>query len=160
MFEKITPNIACALIIAVSATALAAALTSQYGFGLQPCELCIYQRWPYAIAIGLGLMGLMFPALVNWFIGLSGVTFLFNSGLAFFHAGVEYKWWKGLAGCSTPDMSGSIEELMERIKNAAVTRCDEPAWSLFGVSMAGYNVIACAILAAACFYYLYHRRKS
>lgn len=44
----------------VSAGALGVALISQFGFGTYPCDLCIYQRIPYAaiaVLAGVGLLG-------------------------------------------------------------------------------------------------------
>lgn len=138
-----------------STTALIMALISQYGFGLLPCVLCIYQRIPYCLAIALGLLIIAFrnhtkpSALV---VLISSLTFFINSGIAFFHSGVERLWWDGLKGCGTPDMSGTIEELMERIKNMPQAKCSEIPWAdpLFGLSMANYNVMACAGFGIIC----------
>lgn len=142
-------------IVFMSVLALAGALTAQYGFGLHPCELCIYQRVPFGIAIILGL-GAYFSASTRLpLIAVSGVVFVVNSGIALFHSGVERKWWAGLTGCSTPDMSGSIEELMKRIQETSVVRCDEIPWSLFGLSMANYNVAFCLALGVACGLYVW-----
>lgn len=156
--DKIKSRHLCIFIIAISVTALTSVFISQYGFGLHPCHLCIYQRWPFAVTIVLGLIGL----LTNFkkpVIALSGLTFLINAGIAFYHSGVERKWWAGLAGCSTPDMSGSIEDLMARIEATAVTRCDEIAFELFGLSMANYNVLLCLGCAVVCFGFLACSRR-
>jgi disulfide bond formation protein DsbB len=131
-----------------SASALSMALISQYGFGLLPCILCIYQRIPYGVAIVLGLLIVVSrknqraPIILTF---LSAVTFFINSGIAFFHSGVERLWWDGLKGCGAPDMSGTIEELMERIKNMPQAKCSEIPWAdpIIGFSMANYNVIVC-----------------
>jgi disulfide bond formation protein DsbB len=137
-------NIALALVAFVSLTA---ALISQYIFGLHPCELCIYQRVPFVVVILLGLIGFFKPIFARITLWISSLALLINSGIAFFHSGVERKWWAGLSGCTSPDMGGSIEELIARIESTAVTRCDEISWSLFGLSMANYNVLLCGGLA-------------
>ena len=93
-------------------------------------------------------------------VALSGIAFLTNAGIAIFHSGVERKWWAGLEGCSTPDMTGSVEDLMARIQNTAVTRCDEFSWNLFGLSMANYNAALCAVAGIFCFVYLLQARKT
>lgn len=138
----------------VSAAALSAALIGQYGFNLHPCHLCILQRIPYGVVIGLGVIAALRPAWSLGTIALSALAFLVNSGIAFYHAGVEQKWWAGLSGCSTPDMSGSIEELMARIEAAKGVPCDQIAWSLFGITMAGYNVMLCLALAGLSVWYV------
>ena len=35
------------------------ALVSQFGFGLHPCEMCYWQRWPHQAAIILALLALI-----------------------------------------------------------------------------------------------------
>ena len=142
------PQIMALFVAAASALALGGALIGQFGFGLHPCDLCIYQRIPFILNIGIGLIILTglskyLPVTAHSLIGLSGILFIANAGIAFFHSGVERKWWTGLTGCSTPDMSGSIEDLLKRIQETDVTRCDEIPWSLFGLSMANYNVVFC-----------------
>jgi len=157
---NLAPRHVSLLLALASAGALAGALIGQYMFGLHPCELCIYQRWPYALVILAGLIGFFVPKFRFPAIALSGLALFVNAAIAFFHSGVERKWWAGLEGCSTPDMSGSIEELMRRIEQTAVTRCDEIAWELFGLSMANYNVAYCLALAGGTVLYLLKGRSA
>lgn len=152
--------IVCLQLATVAAACLAFALIGQYVFHLHPCKLCIWQRIPLGVIIALGLFGYGVKGSAKIMVGVSGIAFLINSGIALFHSGVERKWWPGLEGCSAPDMSGSIEDLMARIQTAAVSRCDEIPWDLFGLSMANYNVAVCAVMAAGCFIYLYRTRTS
>ncbi len=155
LFSFFSPRLVAIFIAGISAASLAAAFISQFGFDLKPCDLCLIQRIPFAINIGLGLIGLACLGWTRILIGVSGVSFLINSVIAFYHSGVERHWWSGLSGCSTPDMSGSIEDLMARIQSTDVTRCDEIPWDLFGLSMANYNVMMCLGLGVACFLYLF-----
>ena len=150
-----------ALFIALTSTlALCGAYIAQYIFHLQPCELCLIQRAPFFINIVIGLTALAYARLRLPLIGVAGVVFLVNSAIAFFHSGVERKWWEGLTGCSTPDMSGSIEEVIERIKQTAVVRCDEIPASLFGLSMANYNVMFCLGLGVICLAYAWRSGRN
>lgn len=154
ILNAVSPKAAAGLIAAVSALSLAAALLAQFGFGLKPCDLCLMQRVPFGLNMALGLSGLFWVVRARWMIGVAGLSFLANSGIAFYHSGVERHWWAGLSGCSAPDMSGSIEDLIARIEQTDVTRCDEIPWEMFGLSMANYNVAMCLGLALACFIYL------
>ncbi|MDD3019648.1 MAG: disulfide bond formation protein B [Alphaproteobacteria bacterium] len=158
LFSLLPPRLVAIFIAGISVLSLAAAFISQFGFGLKPCDLCLIQRVPFALNAGLGLIGMACLGWTRTVIGLSGLFFLINSGVAFYHSGVERHWWKGFSGCSTPDMSGSIEDLMARIQSTDVTRCDEIPWDLFGLSMANYNVMMCLGLGVACFIYLYSTR--
>jgi disulfide bond formation protein DsbB len=139
------------MLAVIAAAALGMAYTAQYGFGLAPCVLCLYQRVPYAAVIALGLIGYALNKYPHIFLGLIGSAFAINTLIAAYHTGVERKWWRSfLEGCSSPDLSGSIDDLMKRIEAAPVTACDAIPWvdPVLGLSMANYNVIFCAILAA------------
>lgn len=140
------------LLILASLGALGTALASQYWGGLAPCELCLWQRWAYAAAIGALLPGLFVtgrPGAQAAILAMGGVAFLAGAGIAMFHVGVEQKWWTGLTGCTNPASGAtSVEDLLRQLEAAPIARCDEIAWSLFGISMAGFNVLASLALAA------------
>jgi disulfide bond formation protein DsbB len=132
-----------------SAIALATAFTAQYWGGLAPCVLCLYQRWPYAIAIALGLIALPLGGRARgWVLALAGLAFLVGGGIAVFHVGVEQGWWRGTAACGATGRADTIEALRAQLMAAPVVRCTDVAWSFAGISMAGFNAIASAVLAA------------
>jgi disulfide bond formation protein DsbB len=146
-----------ALLVA-SVLILGAAFAFQLVGGLQPCELCILQRYPYAVAIGLTGVGIGLARagverrLLAFLLALCALTFLIGAGLAAFHVGVEQKWWEGTSACvGQLSGAGNVEDLRERLLAAPVVRCDEPAWSLFGISMAGYNFLLSLVLAIGSF---------
>lgn len=129
---------------------LGAAMMSQYVGGLHPCVMCIWQRWPHAIAIALALITLLIGARLAslWALRLSALSLIVGAGIGFFHVGVEQDWWEGPSTCSGgPVGEISTEDLINQIMNAPLVRCDEIAWSLMGISMAGWNAIASLILA-------------
>ena len=148
--EKSAP----AAILAASALILGTALASQYAGGLAPCDLCIWQRWPYAAAIALSLAALTVarrPAPRAAAVALCGVVFAVGGAVAFYHLGVEEGWFRGPAGCSAGAIDATtIEGLRRQLEATPVIRCDEVQWSLMGISLAGFNLIASAVLAAAC----------
>jgi disulfide bond formation protein DsbB len=136
-------------VLVASLGALATALTAQYWGGLHPCILCLYQRWPYGVAIALALVALLLGrGARGWVVGLAGLAFLVGAGIAAFHVGVEQGWWQGTAQCGDSGTPNSIEALRAQILAAPVVRCTDIAWQLGGISMAGFNVIASLILAA------------
>ncbi len=127
----------------ISIAILGGAYAFQYLGGLQPCTLCLYQRWPWWVAGVLALLALFIVAdrrLCRALVALSALSVLIGAGIAFYHVGVEQQWWAGPTACSggggTPQ---TLEELRAQVLGAPVVRCDEVAWSLFGISMAGYN---------------------
>lgn len=124
----------------IPAAALGTALTSQYGFGLAPCEMCHWQRWPHYAALVPALAALLLPmgtGVKRSLIILAALLVAISGLIGAFHAGVEYQWWPGLTSCSTTGAA-----TLESIWNTPLTRCDVPAFTLFGISMAGYNAIA------------------
>jgi disulfide bond formation protein DsbB len=126
---------------------LVAALLFQYVGGLAPCPLCVYQRWPHGLAAVLGILALVGP--VRQLAALGTLAMLVGAGLGLYHAGVEQRWWQGPVTCVGPDVGNvSPEELLEQILTAPVVRCDEVAWQFLGLSMAGWNAVACLALAA------------
>lgn len=135
-------------LFSAAAVALLLAYITQYGFGYRPCVLCLYQRIPFYGIVVVTVLGLITPkeSIKRYAIYISLMFLLFNSGLAFYHALVEKKVLKFNSAC-TSSLSGieSVEE-MEKQLTEDVVRCDEPAFKIFGLSMAGWNAIYCLAL--------------
>jgi len=137
------------LLVALAAgSTLALVLVAQYGFGLPPCEMCHWQRWPHIAALIFGLGAFALPRWRAQLLALAGLSFAITGGIGVFHAGVEWKWWQGLTSCGglgpTPI---TLEELRAQILSAPVVRCDEAAIRVLGLSMAGWNALWSAALA-------------
>lgn len=138
-----------AIVTLASGGILLTVLGFQYLGGYQPCELCHWQRYPYIATLLLGILAVAVPGWRRAILVLCGLLFVVDAGIAAFHVGVEQHWWQGLAACgSTFGPAGSIDELRARLLAQPVVRCDEVAWSLFGLSMAGYNFFVALALAA------------
>ena len=157
------PRLAPGLLVAVSVGALAAAFAAQYWGGLQPCVLCIYQRYAHGAAGGAGLIALALaaqPAARQLSTGLGGLALLAGAGLAAFHVGVERRWWRGTDGCHAPgfDADLTIDELREAMLGTSFVPCDEIQWELFGISMAGYNFLFSLALGVAVLWLLVRLR--
>lgn len=125
----------------VPAGLLGGALISQYGFGLYPCEMCIWQRWPHLAAILLAIPALFRPGKSGsgLLVAAAALAILASGLIGAFHAGVEYGWWEGLTSCAT---TGAVS--LDSIMDAPLVRCDVAPWSLFGISLAGYNFLLSA----------------
>ena len=130
-----------------SIATLAGAFAFQHLSGLAPCEMCIWQRWPHVAAINIGLI-IMFTGeeKLAWFAALATLT---TAAIGMFHVGVEQNWWDGPTTCSAGGVSDlSAQELMDQILTAPLVRCDDIAWQLAGISMAGWNAILSLCLTA------------
>ncbi|MBK8909373.1 MAG: disulfide bond formation protein B [Rhodospirillales bacterium] len=143
-------------LLTASAAALAAAFAGEHLFGLQPCILCLYERVPYAVVLVLAGLALFLPVDRRhraFMVAACGIVFAAAAGLAVYHVGVEQHWWSAIAGCAgaLPETM-TIESLKAEISAPSPRKpCDEVDWRLFGISLAGYNAIASAVLAAASF---------
>lgn len=127
------------LALGIPALLLGGAYISEYGFGLHPCEMCWWQRWPHFAAIALALLSFRLPRRELW-VALAAVAILISGAIGGFHAGVEYGWWDGLTGCATIVPQDGVSAL-DSIMNAPMIRCDEAPWSLLGISLAGWNFL-------------------
>jgi disulfide bond formation protein DsbB len=142
--------------ILASGSMLAIAWGFQLIGGLQPCILCLYQRWPYWIILVISALAIPLVRQIGRrglavFAILCALVFLVGAGVAGFHVGVEQGWWQGLAVCGggLNDANLSIDELREKLFATPIVRCDEVAWSLLGISMTGWNFLASLVFAAA-----------
>jgi len=139
----------------ISAAMLATAHAFQTFGGLAPCELCLKQRTVYWVAGGIAAAAMVLVRLPGgarwreatcWVLALA---FLASVGIAGYHAGVEWKFWPGPASCS-----GGGKVTMAALKDllngggVKMPQCDQPAWVLLGLSMAGWNALASVVFTA------------
>jgi disulfide bond formation protein DsbB len=142
-------------ITAIAAATLAGAWFIQLVMGIQPCPLCLEQRYAYYLVVPLGALvaiaaGRDAPraALIAG-LAIVALATLANAGLGAYHAGVEWGFWKGPTECTGPVGNlGSAASLLERLDTVKVVRCDEVRWKFLGVSLAGYNVLISLLMAA------------
>ena|SRR5665647_194522 len=138
----------------VSAAMLAAAHAFETFGGYAPCALCLRQREVYWAALAVALIGLVLirlkrlsPRVVAL---LLGAVFAAGCVVAAYHAGAEWKWWPGPTSCSSAGgltVSGDLSDLLAG-KKVRPPACDQAAWRMLGISMAGYNAAISAVLAA------------
>src|SRR6266705_1786069 len=140
-------------VLIASAIVLGTALLSQYWGGLGPCELCLLQRWPWAAAIALSLVALVAGsrAALPWVALVLAIVFALGMVAAFYHLGVEQHWFAGPSACTASGGGAmTLEEMKRQILGTAPVLCDRVQWCLFGVSMAGWNLLASLGMVAIC----------
>ncbi|KQB98040.1 dihydroneopterin aldolase [Loktanella sp. 1ANDIMAR09] len=131
------------LMILLSAGGSAALLAGAFLFqalGYPPCAMCLWQRWPHAAAILIGLLALRFPGRVMPLLG--AIAAATTAAIGVFHTGVERDWWEGPSSCTG---GGSLEGLtgadLLTVTGPRVVMCDQVSWELFSLSMASWNAI-------------------
>ena len=125
-----------------SLIAILFALYYQYIENYPPCELCIYQRFPYYSIIAMALFFFVFKKNFNIISSLIIIAVIISFLLSIAHAGVELGFWEIKSSCSNNIKDfNDIEELRSFLEDVPITKCDQIIWSYKGISMAGYNVI-------------------
>jgi len=154
--QALRPDVWPLLGSAGSGALLAGAFAFEIFGGLPPCPLCIDQRWAHVwpLIAGIALFALyrFGPALPGLAVragsALMAGLFAFATWRAVRHAGLEYRLLD--TRCPAADMTGvTLEDVMAQMDTPQVlVACDEVYWSLFGISMAGYNVLFSGALCA------------
>ncbi|MGR3271920.1 disulfide bond formation protein B [Thalassococcus profundi] len=129
-----------------SAALMLGALGFQYLGELPPCKLCYWQRYPHVAAIVIGVAALVTGLrFLPW---LGALAALSTAGVGAYHVGVEQGWWEGPTTCTSGAIDGlSTDALLDQIMGAPLIRCDEIAWQMLGLSMAGWNAVLSLALA-------------
>ena len=148
------------VLIGLASLGSLALLVGAFGFqhlgGLPPCKLCIWQRYPHALAVLIGVAAVAIRGRLLPLLGLAAA--LTTAGVGLYHTGVERGWWEGPTTCTSSGTSGlSADDLCDQIMTAPVVRCDDVAWELLGLSMASWNGLLSLGLAAL--WFLAYRRS-
>jgi disulfide bond formation protein DsbB len=144
-----------ALALGLAASAVLAGAWAYQWVGYLPCELCLAQRLAYYIGIPLAFATAAAASakaprsLIVGGLALFALVFLYNTGLAIYHSGVEAKIFAGPTAC-TGGAAGptSADDLLKQLETVKVVRCDAVSLRIFGLSMANWNVFISAGLAA------------
>ena len=134
------------LVAAMAAAAPIFARASEGIWGIAPCELCLWQRWPYWAAAVLALAAALLPRRRRLLGGLALLAVLASGAVAAFHVGVEQGWWPSpLPGCQAPraTLGGSVDDMLKSLSAAPSKPCDAPTYLIPGlpVSMAAMNLL-------------------
>ena len=140
---------AAAAVLATAVFMISGALVFEHVLDYQPCELCFLQRKPWYALIPVGFALVVFAAkdnraLLKAGLALALLLLVASAGLGAWHAGIEWKWWKGPASCtaSGADFTLALPDLSKR-----VVLCDEAPLRILGLSLAGWNAVISMVVA-------------
>lgn len=140
-----TPRRASLGFAVLGAGLIAAGLILQYGFNMQPCHLCWWQRYGHWAMLVLGLLGLcgVLPRKILW--GGLLLAILWSGGVGVYHTAVQYHWVAAPAGCSSAQpLSQNPADFMAALKKPnTLVPCDQVA-RVFGLPISLWNVFAMA----------------
>ena len=145
--------------------ALGIALASERFEGLVPCALCLLERWPYRVAIALGLLAAVVPPrFARWILWLVVLAMLVSVVLAFIHVGVELHYWPSpLPECAAPRFTGgTIAERLAQMPARPAKPCEDAAYLIPGlpISMAAMNLLYALGFAVLLGFLLWRDRRS
>ncbi|HEU5018772.1 MAG TPA: disulfide bond formation protein B [Pseudolabrys sp.] len=154
MSRKDATVAAAGIVAVIGLLTIAGFFFFQYGLGLPPCPLCLDQRKAFYVAVPLAALlwvgagqGASRKVLIAGFLVIAAVM-LWNTGLAGYHAGVQWKFWPGPQDCSGPiNNFGSAANLMNQLQHISIVRCDQAAWRFLGLSLAGWDMVVSLFLA-------------
>ncbi len=152
----VTPRRAAFAVLFLAALAIGGAWFSQLVMGLAPCELCLFQRWPYYVGVpvaalasilALGSAGRRGDTLAL-LLALLALIFLVSAGLGIYHAGVEWGFWPGPTACTGQYVSpASSDDFLKSLESGPSVRCDQAAIRILGLSLAGWNALVSILIA-------------
>ena len=152
---------AAAVVLAAALFMIIGALTFEHVLGYQPCALCFWQRKPWYALIPIGFALVVFAAkgnrgLLKAGLALAFLLLLVSAALGLWHAGIEWKWWKGPASCTASGMNFTLAlpDLSKR-----VVLCDEAPLRILGLSLAGWNAVVSLAVALVVARGLFASRK-
>ena len=130
------------IIFLVSILALASAFFIEYILGHQPCNLCIFERIPYLLAIIIILLNFKFNQFEKFFILLLVIVFLFGAILSLYHLGIEQGFVQESLVCDLKSGSNllSKEEILKQLQEKNVS-CKDVTFKIFGLSLTSYNIL-------------------
>ena len=138
------------VLLLVAGGLLAGAFAFEIWGGLKPCTLCLYQRWPHGLVVIFAVLALgARGGPQTLLLVISAISLWTGAAIAGFHVGVEQGWWPGTDSCGTTETPGDLKSLMALLEAQPLARCDEVPWSLFGLSMAAFNLAISLILGGA-----------
>ncbi len=143
------PRRTLALIFVACAAMMAFGMYLQHVVGLEPCPMCIVQRY-CLIAVGvLALLGSLRPSSAGWWKSFGGLALLFSAFGAFTAARQSWLQW------NPPEFATCGRDFYGRIENYPISRslpmifrgsgdCTAIDWTFLGLSIANWSFIAFA----------------
>ena len=163
-FVKSDTVVAAALTLGM-AVVVGSALGFEHIGGYIPCALCLIQRNPYYIGVGVGALAVLSavfrlpPVVTRGLFAIIAVLMIVSIGLGAYHAGVEWKLWEGPASCTIGATGGEAPvNVLEALNSTKAPSCTEATLRVLGLSFAGCNVLTSAVLAAIALWATFRKR--
>ena len=135
------------VIFLISFVALASAYFIEYILGHQPCNLCVYERIPYFLAILLVLINYKYNNLEKYLILSLAIIFLIATILSLYHLGIEQGFIQESLLCDLEKGANILDkdEILKQLQQKSIS-CKDVTFKIFGLSLTNYNIIISLLL--------------
>ena len=134
-------------IFLISFIALISAYFIEYILGHQPCNLCVYERIPYFLAILIVLINYKYNKLEKYLILSLAIIFLIATILSLYHLGIEQGFIQESLLCDLEKGANIVDkdEILKQLQQKSIS-CKDVTFKIFGLSLTNYNVIISLLL--------------
>ena len=134
-------------IFLISFIALISAYFIEYILGHQPCNLCVYERIPYFLAILIVLINYKYNKLEKYLILSLSIIFLIATILSLYHLGIEQGFIQESLLCDLEKGANIVDkdEILKQLQKKNIS-CKDVTFKIFGLSLTNYNIIISLLL--------------
>ena len=137
-------------IFLISFIALISAYFIEYILGHQPCNLCVYERIPYFLAILIVLINYKYNKLEKYLILSLAIIFLIATILSLYHLGIEQGFIRESLLCDLKKGANIIDkdEILKQLQQKSIS-CKDVTFKIFGLSLTSFNIIISLLLTVS-----------
>lgn len=134
----------------------------QYEYGILPCKICIWQRWPHIFNIFIALIIISSSSIPNYLMVLGLINMILAFVLALYHYGLEQNLWDNVFSCSGEIKFNdlSTEEILKNLNNTPIKTCEIEAWNFLNLSLTGWNMILTIFILLIWLLLIYYQKRS
>ena len=146
----------------ISFIALISAYFIEYVLGHQPCNLCVYERIPYFLAILIVLINYKYNILEKYLILSLAIIFLIATILSLYHLGIEQGFIQESLLCDLEKGANIVDkdEILKQLRQKSIS-CKDVTFKIFGLSLTNYNIIISLLLTISLtkIYFKYEKNR-
>ena len=150
------------VIFLISFIALVSAYFIEYILGHQPCNLCLYERIPYFLAILIVSINYKYNKLEKYIILSLAIIFLIATILSLYHLGIEQGFIQESLLCDLEKGANILDkdEILKQLQQKNIS-CKDVTFQIFGLSLTSYNIIISILLTITLirFYFGYENSR-
>ena len=148
----------CLITLIVSILSLITAIYIEHIIEIKPCKLCIYQRFPYLVAIFISFLGYYFPNNILW-VKLLTLIFLISFVISGYHVGIENEFFKEFSGCTNKNINLlDKSEILNSLQNEVIS-CKNVSFKILGMSLATINMIISSLFVIIYLKIIYNEKN-